>query len=339
VTARPGLGRRRPDAWDDAARRVHALLDAPPPLLVVTDFDGTLSKIDPDPLGARIDPLGRVALRRLSRLGGLYPSRLRVFVLSGRAALDVAARVRVGGVTYLGNHGLEGGALPAGARAERLVVGMESGLSAFAEPARSLGAAVLRRLGSPAWLFVEDKGPAVAFHFRAAPDGNSARVLVDRAVTEGLAELGTEGFLRMEGRKVIEVRPASAGGKGRTLERLIALEAPGAVLVLGDDVSDADAFAVVLAARGAGKLQGVTVGVRGGAETPPAVLEAADVVLPTPHDAARLLSALARELERRLRPSREAIAAAVPVDVEAPADHPAPDAEPAAVDDRRVDAP
>ncbi len=305
----------------------------------MTDFDGTLSMIDPDPHGARIDPLGRVALRRLSRLAGLFPDRLRVFILSGRAALDVAARVRVGGVTYLGNHGLEGGALPAGARAERLTVSLDTALAAFASPARLLGASVRRRLGDPAWLFIEEKGPAVAFHYRAAVDGETARVLVDQAVAEGLAELGTEGFMRMEGRKVIEVRPAAAGGKGRTLERLLERERPGAVLVMGDDVSDADAFRTLIAARADGRLLGLTIGIRGGAETPPAVLESADVVLPTPHDAARLLSALARELERRLRPTASEIALAVPVEVATPAEPATPDTPPATIEERRVEAP
>jgi trehalose 6-phosphate phosphatase len=267
----------------------------------------------------------------------LFPSSLRVFVLSGRAALDVAARVRVGGVTYLGNHGLEGGALPSRARAERLVVALDSGLSGYAEPAALLGAFVRQRLGSPAWLFVESKGPAVAFHYRAAVDGEAARTLVDQAVAEGLASLGVDGFMRMDGRKVIEIRPSSAGGKGETLSRLLLRARPGAVLVLGDDVSDAEAFRVLIAARSTGALAGVTIGVRGGAETPAAVLEAADVVLPTPHDAARLLSALARELERRLRPTREAIAAAVPVDVATPAEPARPDEATASIDDRRVE--
>ena len=291
----------------------------------MTDFDGTLSRIDPNPLGARIDPLGRVALRRLSRLAGLYRDRLRVFVLSGRAAMDVAARVRVGGLTYLGNHGLEGGSLPPGARAERLTVALDEGLSGFAGPARQLGATVARRLGSPGWLFVEDKGPAVAFHFRAAEDGVTARAL-------------TPGFMRMEGRKVIEIRPAAAGGKGRTMERLLERERPGGVLVLGDDVSDAEAFRVMTAERSAGRIQGLAIAIHGALETPPAVLDSADVVLPSPHDAARVLSLVGRELERRLRPTKAAIAAAVPVEVVTPATPAAAtDAVPPLVDDRRIE--
>jgi hypothetical protein len=84
-------------------------------------------------------------------------------------------------------------------------------------------------------------------------------------------------------------------------------------------------------------VHGVTIGVRGGAETPAAILEAADVVLPAPHHAARLLSALARELERRLRPTPAAIAATVPVDVTTPAEPAAPDEAPATLEDRRVE--
>jgi trehalose 6-phosphate phosphatase len=289
-----------------ALQRLDALLDAPPPLMVVTDFDGTISRIDPDPLGARIDPLARVALRRLSRLAALHPDRLRVFVLSGRAALDVAARVRVGGLTYLGNHGLEAGSLPARSRAERLKVALDEALSGFSTPAHQLGGEVASRLGRPAWLFGEEKGPAVAFHFRAAHDGDAARVLVEQAVAAGLADLGVEGFMALEGRKVIEVRPASAGGKGASVERLLERERPGAVLALGDDVSDADAFRVIATARAEVRVAGLAVGIRGGAETPPAIMELADVVLASPRDAARLLSALARELERRLgRPDEE----------------------------------
>jgi hypothetical protein len=109
-------------------------------------------------------------------------------------------------------------------------------------------------------------------------------------------------------------------------------------MALGDDVSDADAFRTVHEAVGDGRLDaGLAIGIRGGVETPPAVLEAADVVLPTPHSAARLLSAVARELERQLRPTRERIAATVPVEVATPAEPMSPDVAPPLVDDRRVE--
>ena len=55
------------------------------PLLVVTDFDGTVSRISDDPWGASILPLGRRALRALAGL-----PKVHVVVLSGRTARDAA---------------------------------------------------------------------------------------------------------------------------------------------------------------------------------------------------------------------------------------------------------
>ena len=94
------------------------------------------------------------------------------------------------------------------------------------------------------------------------------------------------------------------------------------------------------AERSAGRIQGLAIAIHGALETPPAVLDSADVVLPSPHDAARVLSLVGRELERRLRPTKAAIAAAVPVEVVTPATPAAAtDAVPPLVDDRRVEPP
>jgi trehalose 6-phosphate phosphatase len=278
-------------------------VDAPGRLLVVSDFDGTLSLINPDPLGARILPLARRALRRIARLAALHPDRVALAVLSGRTAIDVAGRVRVGGVRYLGNHGLEGGWLARGARAEALTVSVDEAVAASVDPAGILGAAVRDRLRSPDWLFVEEKGPSVAFHYRSAADPEAARGELDRAI-EGAeaAEAATarRALERIDGRKVVEFRPRGAGGKGPSLARLLERERPGGVLVMGDDRSDAEAFATLRREREAGRLTGLAVGVLGAAETPAEVVDAADVVLPSPVEASRLLSAVATALEQRL---------------------------------------
>jgi hypothetical protein len=100
------------------------------------------------------------------------------------------------------------------------------------------------------------------------------------------------------------------------VERLLAQRRPGAALALGDDVSDAEAFRVLRARRARGDLRATTVAVHGARETPVDVIAAADVVLPDPHAAARLLSQLGRELERRLAPTTAEIRATVPVEIE-----------------------
>ncbi len=273
------------------------LVEGRGPLLVVSDFDGTLARIDPDPTGAVIDPLARRALRRLAGLAAADPSRLRLVVLSGRTAPDVARRVRVGGLRYLGNHGLEGGRLPRGTRAELLRVGLEPWLEPFVAPARRLGEAVARQIPEP-WLFVEEKGPAVAFHYRTASSPAAARTAILAAIRAAEADpaIPPHGMVRLEGRRVVELRPADAGGKGAAMERLLEEEWPAAALVLGDDRSDAEAFRVVAAARDLGRLRGLNVAVEAAGETPAEVGAAADLAVAGPHEAARLLSTLADRL-------------------------------------------
>ncbi len=294
-----GAGPGRPFArWSAVRARVVALAGAPPPLLVVTDFDGTLSPISSDPLGARILPLGRAALRRLARLADARPDRLHLAVLSGRTASDVAGRVRVGGLDYLGNHGLEGGRLARGRRAERLDVRSDPALERHVVPARTLGEAVAGLLGRPDWLFVEQKGPSVAFHFRAAREPEAARVAVIEAIAAAERTLGGHGLARLDGRKVIEFRPAEAGGKGAAMARLLRRDGARSALMLGDDRSDAEAFRVLAEARRSGALQTtLSIGVHGATETPVELVEQADLLVTAPHDAARALSALASALE------------------------------------------
>ncbi|HET7026841.1 MAG TPA: trehalose-phosphatase [Candidatus Limnocylindrales bacterium] len=299
MTAQVAL--RRTGTRVDLGELVVPVVQGPAPLLVVSDFDGTLSPMNPDPLGARILPLARTALRRLARLSALRPERVRLVVLSGRTATDVAARVRVGGVRYMGNHGLEGGWLGRGARAEALEVAVDEAVAASIEPADALGRAVAARLREPEWLFVEEKGPSVAFHYRMAADPVAARAALDAAIESVLADeaSATEGLLdRIDGRKVVEFRPAGAGGKGASLDRLLERERPGTVLILGDDRADAEAFEALRRHRAAGRTKGLIVGVHGAAETPAEVVAGADVVVAEPAEAARLLSAVARQLEQ-----------------------------------------
>jgi trehalose-phosphatase len=175
---------------------------------------------------------------------------------------------------------------------------VEASLQRWVEPAAAITRAVADRLGNPEWLFLEPKGPTVAFHFRQAPDAAAAKVAVIEAIEAAERELGGTGLVQVDGRRIVELRPDAAGGKGAALERLLERERPGAVLALGDDVSDAEAFGAMRTAREAGRVKGLAVAVHGAAETPAAVRDSADVFLRSTHDAARLLSALARLLER-----------------------------------------
>ena len=293
-----------PDAAtvERAVAAVDALAATPGGLLVVCDFDGTLAPISLDPTAPAILPAARHALRRLARIARRRPDRLALAILSGRTALDVAGRVRVGGLTYLGDHGIQGGHLPVGVAAERLRVAHDPHLAGHHPVARRLGDEVERLLGGAAWLFVEAKGPSVAFHYRAADDVVAARARIIAALDDAGAALPTAlrgpRFRHVEGRRIVELRPEDAGAKGEAVARLLEGHGSTAALIIGDDRSDAEAFAVVTRERDAGRLAAsLLLGVHGARETPPELLAAANLILPEPAASAVVLRALARALE------------------------------------------
>ncbi|HEV8403094.1 MAG TPA: trehalose-phosphatase [Candidatus Limnocylindrales bacterium] len=267
-------------------------------LLIVADFDGTLAEGSRDPGAARIVPLARRAIRRLARLAATRPDRVAVAILTGRTALDVAGRVRVGGIVYLGDHGLQSGTFPRGGDPARLVTTFRAGHEASLAPAAVLADRVPEVLGRPSWLFVERKGPSVAFHVRQAEDRVAARAAVESAIATVERDLPSHELAHYRGRLVVDLRPRTAGGKREAFEALLAEIRPTTVVAFGDDTSDADGFAVLRGARATGRVGGLAVAVTGPHGMPDEVRAAADVVLETPYLAARALAALARVLER-----------------------------------------
>jgi trehalose 6-phosphate phosphatase len=284
----------------EVAGTLDALASARAPLLVVADFDGTLAVGARDPAVAVIEPVAQRGLRALARVAAERPGRVHVAVLTGRLVADVATRVRVGGVEYLGDHGLEHGTLARGGRAEQLRVVTDPAFDAHRHPAAILANGVREELGSPSWLFVERKGPSVAFHVRQADDVAAARAAVVAAIAavearEGLVD---HGLAHYRGRSVVDLRPAGAGGKREAVGRLIERHRPGAIVALGDELSDVDAFEAVIAARAAdATVIGATVAVHGAAKTAPdELLRHASLCLGSPREVGRLLLGLARRL-------------------------------------------
>jgi trehalose 6-phosphate phosphatase len=201
----------------------------------------------------------------LAALAGRY--RL-IGIVTGRRSEEVAALLDVPHLRYFGLYGLE-----AEDEAPELV-------AAVVPLVRSASAVV-----PEAW--VEDKGSSVAVHYRQAPDPVAARA----ALLVALQPVATDAGLGLiEGKMVLELVPPDRPLKGGAVERLAGEHALQAVLYAGDDHADLDAFAALdrLAARG---IRTVRVAVRG-PETPPALVDAADVAVDGPHGLVALLRQL-----------------------------------------------
>jgi trehalose 6-phosphate phosphatase len=266
-----------------AADQARTLLEAGR-LLLASDFDGTLARLVTDPWGATIIPAAQRALRRLAT-----SPHVHVALLSGRTVHDLAGRARIGGIRYLGDHGAEWADAPRGFRPAALRVQREPAGPAELAAAERLRAEVPRAIPE-AWLVVEAKGAALTFHFRGAPDIDSARARIV-AATDALDP--DEVLLRSGGRRSLELRPRGAADKGAALARLIDERRPRAVIMLGDDHSDALAFDALRSARAEGRILGLAIAVAGHADVSAQVAPRADLVLASPDEAARFLGRLA----------------------------------------------
>jgi trehalose 6-phosphate phosphatase len=251
---------------DEAGRLLAPFLEQPDRAGVLTDFDGTLSAIVPDPAAAR--PLPGVA-DALHQLAGRFG---RVAVISGRPAAFLAEHLGGGGdaLVLSGLYGLER------VEGDRVVEDPEAAQWRPAIDEAAEGA----EGEAPPGLFVERKGLSVTLHWRRAPE-HEAWAKEWAAATAERTGLAVHG-----GRASAELRPPLSRDKGTMVEELGAgLEA---VCFMGDDTGDLPAFAALQRLPAA---HTVAVAVTS-EEAPPELTEAADLVVEGPDGALALLRRL-----------------------------------------------
>jgi trehalose 6-phosphate phosphatase len=238
---------------------------------LLCDFDGTLAPIVTEPSAAR--PLeGAPAL--LARLAHRFAV---VAVVSGRPAAFLADRMSVGTgpgsgpVALIGLYGMEAVGPDGTVRPDERV-----------EPWLAVVAGTAARLSesAPDGVLVEAKGPAVAVHWRRAPDAGPW------ATTRTAEEAARSGLEVHPGRLSVELRPPLAIDKGTVVRQLT--EGCGAACFLGDDLGDLPAFAELARRATEDGLATVGVAVRD-AETAPEVADAADLAVDGPEGALAVL--------------------------------------------------
>jgi trehalose 6-phosphate phosphatase len=248
------------------------LVAEPEQAAVVTDFDGTIAPIVEDPASARALPASLEALAALTELVAV------VGVLSGRPAAFLRDRVDLPGVDLRGVYGLEriaDGATVTDPRAVAFAAAVEAA-AADAE-ARWPELAVERKAGL-----------AFTLHWRAAPAARPSEAALDELA-------GAHGLTLLRGRQAAELRVPLPVDKGSALTAVLDEHGLTSGLFAGDDVGDLAAFDALARRPG---FRGVRVAVAS-AEAPPALLEAADLVVDGPTGLARELRELVEALRRR----------------------------------------
>ena len=238
------------DAWRNSP------VSAVPPseLVLVTDFDGTLADVVPDPAQAVARPEGLQALSRLVRL------LADVVVLSSRTNTQLEELVPISGVRLIGDSGR---ASPPHAQKEAL--------QQF-----NAGVSVLLASIPGAWL--EVKPASSAIHFRMTDASGEELLALIQPLLDG------RRLAAALGRKVIEVH-APKTGKGSALAALLPGHDPAGVVCFGDDENDRSMFEYVSSLD----IPHMCVGVSS-LEVPAHLFDSCDVVVSGPQEAAVFLN-------------------------------------------------
>jgi trehalose 6-phosphate phosphatase len=219
---------------DTPDERLEVPFQTPPSLdltrtALFLDLDGTLADIARTPDAVR--PVAR-RTRLLTALGPALGGRLAV--LSGRSIAEVD-RILEGSIgSVAGLHGLDRRTADGAIDATPPHLSLPDARECLAHLARA-----------ERGLLLEDKGTSVALHYRQRPDAGPAVVDCARRLAR------QTGLVLQEGHMVAELRTPGPD-KGEALAAFMA-EAPFAgarPIMIGDDLTDEDAFAVAVALGG-----------------------------------------------------------------------------------------
>lgn len=240
------------------------------------DFDGTLSRIVDQPEAAEITPENK------RRLVDLKDKTAVIAIISGRAVADIASRVGIDGLTYIGNHGLE-----RWQDGERVAAeAVQPYLEEIARAAEDVRPRLLPGMQ------LEDKEVTLSIHYRQTAEPDQVREQFKPVAEEIASQHGLKLF---EGRRIFELRPPIALDKGSAFRGLVDEFRLDAAVFIGDDVTDTAAFRAAAELRRSGNCQAYSVGVLD-RETPQSVAELSDVSVSGVEGVSSLLSWLNEKL-------------------------------------------
>ncbi len=203
-----------------------------PHILLLSDFDGTLSSIVPNPKDAILKKSTRALLKKLSR-----DNRFDVGIVSGRKLSDVKRLVNIANIFYAGNHGLEitGPGIrflhPSCRKHRRYLIGIRDRLR---RETRDIKGAI-----------VEDKGVSISLHYRMVRKPQIPRL---KSIYNNICNIYLDNGIiyTSKGKRILEVRLNVSWNKAnavKKIQRIIKGQHKKTLTIyLGDDTTDEDVF-------------------------------------------------------------------------------------------------
>lgn len=215
--------------WDDFARAVKNKSK----ILLLFDFDGTLTSIVGEPKKVKLSSSIRGYIRKLSK-----NRRVEIGIVSGRELKDIMDLVGVKGIYYAGNHGLE----------------VKGPKDLFIHPSykrynpyvKKIAAILRRNISGIEGAILEYKRLSLSLHYRLVPPKNIPKLKsIFRRITMPYIKSGKVRVTK--GKKVLEVRPPVFWDKGKAVKMIEKMTGKKDVIkvFVGDDLTDEDAFKVL----------------------------------------------------------------------------------------------
>lgn len=243
---------------------------------IITDIDGTISKIAPTPDKAVIEPLIKYLLLKI-----VDKFRL-VAVVSGRSVYDARDMLNIEGILYVGNHGLEylkDGKLYIEPEVKKILPKIKNIVNKIEN----------NKICNIPGIIFEDKGLCFSIHYRGCEDGENTK----RIILEYLKNFESESLKITEGRKLVELRPLITFNKGSILEKIVRDNNLKKVIYLGDDITDVDAFDKIKEMLSSNEIDGIAIAVKSD-EVPSYVSDHADYWLDNVDEVGRFFQWLAK---------------------------------------------
>ena len=219
----------------DHIQTISKLLRARKKIILLTDFDGTLSAIQDRPDLAVLSEEARQILLKISRDKSFF-----LGIITGRSLRQIKKLVNIPGILYAANHGIE---------LEGPGIHFRS---SEAKKARcnlwNVYMRLITSLGHIEGVYLEDKGYTVSLHYRLVKKKNDVEY-VKKTVTHV-----TQPYLDMKalslntGKMVYEILPPVKWSKATTIQWLLTNYFPlnvggdSLLIYIGDDNADIEVF-------------------------------------------------------------------------------------------------
>lgn len=206
-------------------------------ILLLLDYDGTLTPIVETPSKAIIHKDTRELLQKLSR-----SPNCKIGIISGRKLEDIKNIVGIDSIIYAGNHGLE---------IQGLKIKFENQVSPRLKSIiRNIAVDTQKRLSGIKGVLIEDKGLTLSIHYRLVSKKDMP--VFEKVVSEVTNPYMVSDKIKVNsGKKVYEIKPPVKWDKGKVVlwflarQQFISGVKDVLPIYIGDDITDEDAFKVL----------------------------------------------------------------------------------------------